>query len=208
MNDSTELLTEAWAGLISKLPAVQDCRIIMDGTELRELHVLADDSRSPKQIVRDIQSAMLARFNRQVDHRLISIAQIPGPARKTGRLVCSQMDLSIGRGGAEVSVLLSLGDQQYKARAICGLTRTDRRRAVASATVEAISAFLPDGEQLWLSDVSSASLGGSSVLLVSVTLLTERGTEELVGAAFEKNDADLAVAHAALDAVNRRLRFS
>ena len=44
--------------------------------------------------------------------------------------------------------------------------------------------------------------------MVSVTLLTERGTEELVGAAFEKNDADLAVAHAALDAVNRRLRFS
>lgn len=207
MSNNTDILTEEWGELICALPAVEDCRIVLEEGKLTELHVLANDSRSPKQIVRDIQSAMMARYKYPVDHRLISVAQIPGPDKAQRRLVLSQMNISIGREGAEVTVALSLDGRQSEARALCGLTRTDRRRAVAKATVEAISPFLPAGEQLWLSDVERASLSGKDALLVGVTLFTSRGSEELIGAAFEKSDADLTVAHAALDAVNRRLRF-
>ena len=199
---------EEWSRLITDLPAVQDCQIIMDGCELRELHVLADQSRSPKQIVRDIQSALMARYHLPVDHHRISIAQVPGRSYTQGRLICSRINISVNRDGADITVSLMLGDQTSEAQAPCGLTRSDRRRAIAKATVQAISTFLPPGQQLWLTDVGATSLSGQSVLLVSVTLFTERGSEELIGDVLEKSDPDLAIVHATLDAINRRIRFS
>lgn len=61
---------------IGKLPGVLNSKLIFDGEDITEVHILSDFSRTPKQLVRDIQSLFMARFNRELDHRIISIAQI------------------------------------------------------------------------------------------------------------------------------------
>ena len=43
--------------------------------EVSEVHVLAQSGLAPKQLVRNIESALLAQLGLKIDHRKISIAQ-------------------------------------------------------------------------------------------------------------------------------------
>ena len=43
--------------------------------EVSEVHILAQAGLAPKQLVRNIESALLAQLGLKVDHRRISIAQ-------------------------------------------------------------------------------------------------------------------------------------
>ena len=69
--------------------------------------------------MRDIESAMMAKFGVQIDHRLISVAQISEDAVRDRfpvekRLVCSGMDLSIRSDNAEICVELTYGETVYR----------------------------------------------------------------------------------------------
>ena len=97
--------TTPWKALTEKLPGVLSVEFVTEGPVVREVHVLSDQSRSPKQIVRDIQSALLARFQLDLDHRIISVAQIPGlPTVVQRRLICDKLELSTGRSGYGLSL--------------------------------------------------------------------------------------------------------
>ena len=50
------------------------CASRATATAIREIHVVSSSQRPAKQIVRDIQSVLLARFNRSIDHRVVSVA--------------------------------------------------------------------------------------------------------------------------------------
>ena len=64
--------------------------ITTEGDEVREIHVVAVSTRTPKQIVRDVETTLKAFLKRPIDHRMISVAlQEPqsvapakGPAEK------------------------------------------------------------------------------------------------------------------------------
>ena len=100
--------TESWKALVTRLPGVLGAEFTLENGTVREVHILSDQSRSPKQIVRDVQSAMLAKFQVELDHRIVSVAQIPGSAvyRPSRRLRCEQLELSTSREGASASVHL------------------------------------------------------------------------------------------------------
>ena len=68
---------EEYQELLSKIPGILNVRIIADADNntLTEIHVLSNTSRSPKQIARDIQSALLASYNIRMNHKIISIAR-------------------------------------------------------------------------------------------------------------------------------------
>jgi len=66
--------------LLVELEGVGSLKIVPDGHGgIDEVHVLSSSSLSPKQIVRNIESALLAEFGMQIDHRKISIAQTRAP---------------------------------------------------------------------------------------------------------------------------------
>ena len=52
--------TAAWKALVLRLAGVLGAEFFLENGSIREIHVLADETRSPKQIVRDIQSALSA----------------------------------------------------------------------------------------------------------------------------------------------------
>jgi len=54
---------------------VDGVRIRTEDDEIREIHVVSSSPRSAKQIVRDIESLIMARFHRQIDHRIVSVAK-------------------------------------------------------------------------------------------------------------------------------------
>ena len=65
---------------LARLPSVNAVRIIGDRDRVREVHVLAAPEKAAKQVVRDVQTLVLARFGIDLDRRLISVVQI-GPDR-------------------------------------------------------------------------------------------------------------------------------
>jgi len=66
--------------LLVALEGVGSLKIVPDGHGgIDEIHVLSSSSLGPKQIVRNIESALLAEFGLQIDHRKISIARVRDP---------------------------------------------------------------------------------------------------------------------------------
>lgn len=66
--------------LLVELDGVGSLKLVPDGHGgIDEVHVLSSSSLSPKQIVRNIESALLAEFGMQIDHRKISIARTRPP---------------------------------------------------------------------------------------------------------------------------------
>ena len=67
--------------LLRRLRDVIAATITTDGDEIREIHILAASTRTPKQIVRDVETTLKAFLRRTIDHRKISVAlQEPLPA--------------------------------------------------------------------------------------------------------------------------------
>ena len=66
-----------------RVPGVRSARVI--GTDVpSEIHIVTTSKRSPKQVVRDVQSLAAAGFGIPIDHRIVSVVQLddspPSPA--------------------------------------------------------------------------------------------------------------------------------
>ncbi len=69
--------------ILRQLREIEHAAITTDGDEIREVHVVARTARRPKQIVRDVESALAAYLKRSVDHRVISVVLVEGaPVRR------------------------------------------------------------------------------------------------------------------------------
>src|SRR5688500_18587346 len=65
--------------LIAALTGVLAARVVTNPLgRIEEIHVLADEQLHPKQMVRNIESALSAGLGVTVDRRLVSIAQVRG----------------------------------------------------------------------------------------------------------------------------------
>lgn len=62
---------------------VEGVSVEADGEEIREIHILSSSTRPAKLIVRDVQALLRTRFNRSVDHRVVSVAFVAA-ARTNG----------------------------------------------------------------------------------------------------------------------------
>jgi len=73
---SPSLITEIEEAL-SQVSEIRAARVVTSPAGIiDEIHVLALPSKSPKQLVRDIESTLMAAFGIAVDHKKISIAQL------------------------------------------------------------------------------------------------------------------------------------
>ena len=66
--------------LLVELDGVGSIKIVADGHGgIDEIHVLSNSPLGPKRVVRNIESALLAEFGLQIDHRKISVARTRQP---------------------------------------------------------------------------------------------------------------------------------
>src|SRR5690349_22138177 len=72
--------------LLQTLPGVLNVRIVSGSTgEVSEVHILTTTEVSPKQTVRNVESALLAHLGMRVSHKKISVATSEGPAAEAIR---------------------------------------------------------------------------------------------------------------------------
>ncbi|MDD4717800.1 MAG: hypothetical protein PHN99_06765, partial [Eubacteriales bacterium] len=95
--------------LIMNLKGVLNCRITEDeDNSVREVHIVADESRGAKQISRDVQSVFSATYGISLDYKKISIAQIRGKLKEqnSSKLKVRNFERNISRSKCHVRVIL------------------------------------------------------------------------------------------------------
>lgn len=205
-NDS---VTREFESVISRVGGVSAAKVMVDEEgNIAEIHVISDTSRSPKQIVRDIESALIAKYGSQVDHKKISVAQIKGETVKesNGRLHISSVNIKLSGPSAEVEVeLIDNEDNVYRGRANGASSSGNRLRLVVKATLEAVKEFVKGAYDFAVEDVSIVSVAKKEAVVTGVIAVSGADEEMLVGSALIKKDATDAAVRAALDALNRRI---
>src|SRR3712207_4731293 len=60
---------------LRKVQGVESARVVGD-EDPAEIHIVSSLTRTPKQVVRDVQSLAAARFDMPIDHRIVSVVQL------------------------------------------------------------------------------------------------------------------------------------
>src|SRR5665648_585341 len=181
--------------------------------EIEEVHILAGSGRAPKQIVRDIESLLIAQFDLQIDHKKVSVAQVEDDEYGTFTMVESTRPKLVGvtlrtvNGMAEVKVELLTGEKIIEGIAEGPFSAQNKLRLFVEATLQALSPLTLDKYLFVTEDVGITQLAKQQIALVSITLITSAGEQSLTGCALVRNDDRESVVKATLDAVNRKLRF-
>ena len=194
-----------WQELICRLEGVQAAQVVFAENGMPcEIHVLAGPEKSSKSLVRDIQSALTAQFGVQVDHRIISVAQLSEGLAPRGdfRLAHTGLEIKSAGGRVSASVTLARGCDTYTGHGESANTPFARRRCVSEAALAAVNSAA--GETCFeLASVDAVTLAGQGIVVAQVYSL--RDGQRLLGSAFLNEDPDNAAVHSVLSAVNRRL---
>jgi hypothetical protein len=204
--------------LLTTLDGVLSARVVTTPLgEVSEIHVLAKSGLQPKQIVRNIESALLAQLGLRVDHRKISIAQtadvkpLEALEREAVRdlalhraLLFEDLVVAPGRRSHRITlaVTLSCGGRTETAEEESSDTPRSRVEAAARATVAVLDRLL-EGHSVALEGAKIVEAFDREFVFTGVQGLGGRETLLLTGTAEIKESAERAAVFAVLDATNR-----
>ena len=211
--------TEAENG-IRGLPDVEAARILTEGDEIREIHVISGSRRPAKLIVKDVVGLMWARYDRRIDHRVVGVVRVqprpdssprPAPlppeperaAEDQSRIRFGSVNLYLDGARAQAQVELRWKSILRMGNASGWCSREGAQRLVAAATVAALQEFLDGDVALGVEEVEVVRMGGHEVVIVGLALLTHRQEKILTGCCTVGRDLPQAVVLATLSALNR-----
>jgi hypothetical protein len=204
--------------LLTSLEGIHSARVVTTPLgEVSEVHVLAQAGLAPKQLVRNIESALLAQLGLKLDHRKISIAQtadvrpieaLQQDAVRDRVLQRSVLFENLTAAPSKrphriaITVTLSYHGQTETAEEEAADTPRNRVEAAAKAAVTVLDRLLTE---------SSIALEGAKIVeafdrefaFVAVQGLGGRETILMTGTSEIKESAERAAVFAVLDATNR-----
>lgn len=218
-----EPATDPWGvrraeNLLTSLEGILSARVVTTPLgEVSEIHILASNGFTPKQVVRNVESALLAQLGLRIDHRKISIAQTAeerplksleeGEVRERAmhrKVLFDDLMIATGPRSRRVSatVTLASGGQLESATHEVPDTPRNRIEAAARAAV-AVLEQLYEGQTLALDGVHPIEAFGRSYVMAGVQAIGGRESKLLVGTAEVRESSEHAAVYAVLDATNR-----
>ena len=219
---------------LRKIAGVKNARIM--GTEApEEIHIVASATRSPKQLVRDVQSLAAAAYGLPIDHRIVSVVQLedtepPAPPttikldppvaeqpepvaaavsahHQERRPVLDRVVLGTRGTSGWVEVGLRWPDgTETDGSGTAGASRETRARGAAKALVKALEPVLRErGVELELDQVLIHRMESADSVFVRATFFEGSNVIPVVGSAIVHDDVASAAVRALLHAVNRKL---
>lgn len=207
--------------LLLTLPGVVSARIIAsDSGAVSEIHILAYADVVGKQMVRNVESALIAHLGMRVDHRKISIAttvtaratleqKVEHPASKEPVLPRRRLyfeDIEVRRSrskGVTCRVTLRRGDQSFEGEADGPESPRSRVELAARAALAAIERSEGQAFALVLDGCKLIEAFEREFVFVGITTRVGRETTLLTGSCENKESAETASVLAVLDATNR-----
>ncbi len=220
---ATEAVADPWGvrraeNLLTSLEGIMSARVVTTPLgEVSEVHVLAAAGVHPKQVVRNVESALLAQLGLQVDHRKISVAQTAQMRPIDAVEAAGVRDRVLHRAvlfenltaspsqrafRVVVTATLSFRGQTETAAEETSDTPRSRVEGAAKAAVTVVDRLLAD---------FSIALEGAKIVrefdrefaFIAVQGLGGRESMLLTGTAEIKESAERAAVFAVLDATNR-----
>ena len=220
--------------LLATLPGVIAARIVAsESGAVDEIHLLTTAAATPKQTVRNVESALIAHLGMRVDHRKISVATtVENPKTKSdgraapegkaagsagsrgaeskglgdaGRLLYFE-DVEVRRSrskGVTCRVTLKKGDQSFQGDAEGLENERSRVELAARATLTALSQSEGGERTLALDGVRVIEAFDRQFVFVGVTARLGRDSALLTGSCEIKDSPETASVLAVLDATNR-----
>ena len=206
--------------LLTSLSGVLSARVVVSPIgEVTEVHVLVQSGLQPKQVVRNIESALLAQLGLRVDHRKISVAQtaevepidvleekaVSLEARRRGVLF-EKVDIRPeARHRVTITVTLKMGSDTVTGEQDAADTPNARAQAAARAAVAAVDKVLPHGT-LELEGAMVVEAFGKQFAFAGVQVVGPRGQRLLTGTCEVRHTPEESAVLAVLDATNRWLQ--
>lgn len=219
--------------LLSSLNGVLSARMVADaGGEIEEIHVVTTHEVSPKQTVRNVESALLAQLGISVDHRKISVAQTSAaepaaPEPEAARIGNGQsaQGTRIRFLGHElenerpyrlrVRVTIEWNGERFSGEAVGADLPRSRMDTVASAVLQGLESVIVEGAaSAGAGDEAALALDGVKLVeafdrqyvLVGVHAIRGREAKVLCGSSPVEDVVDRAVILATLQAADRWVR--
>lgn len=213
---------------LRQLPGVKAASVVTGPDAVpTEVHVLAAPGKPAKQVVRDVQSLAMARYDIDIDHRIVSVVQIGDEVRAVNpdgtapddsaaesdqaaedesapRPAIAAITVRSGKGETEATVILAASEALFEGKSRGPAGQSHRARLVAIATLDAVSELL--GQPCEVESSAIVATGTREVAMTVLTLTVPRtGEQVLTGAAAVRGDDADAVARSVLAALNRQL---
>ena len=224
--------------LLRSLTGVVSVRLVATpgSGDLEVIHVLTTDEVTPRQTVRNVESALLAHFDLEIDYRKISVAQtssreaagvqekprdqgapvktvvhpLPGAAESRilflGHQVESQRSQRV-----RMAVSLEWQGHRFEGEAAGPDVARGRLETIANATLRAVEQAMSATESageftLTLDGVKVLDVFDRDYVLVAVHAISGRKVTHLSGSALVEDTPDKAVIMAVLQATGRWVR--
>ena len=219
--------------LLLSLKGIISARVVArPGGEIEEIHLLTTMDVKPKQTVRNVESALYAQLDLEVDHRTISVAQTqtpqppqattdpiqimpkPGPAERRLLFHGHQMETERSHH-VRHRVEIEWGGERFVGEASAADRPRAKLEAVGIATLVAVEAALASTEEevddrkalsLALDGVKIVDAFDRTFVLVAVHAISGRDVTSLAGATVVEESTDRAAILATLQATDRWVR--
>lgn len=203
--------------LLTSLEGVLSARVVTTPLgEVAEVHILASSALSPKQVVRNVESALLAHLGLKVDHRKISVAQTadvkPIEALERGavrervlrrHVLFEDLGVSSARPHRiTVGVTLTIEGKSEKVEEEVADTLRGRMEGAARATASALEKLM-ERYTLVVEGVKVVEALDRTVVFAVVRGMGGRDSHVMTGTAEVHESAERAAVFAVLDATNR-----
>jgi hypothetical protein len=204
--------------LLTSLEGVLSARVVTTPLgEVSEIHILAQSGTAPKQVVRNVESALLAQLGLRVDHRKISIAQTADvrpietldqdavSVRARHRAVLFEnMTVSPSSRPHHINLTVTLSHNGKSESADADSSDTPRSRveAAARATIQVLDRLI-EGAAVALDGAKIVEGFDCQFVFAAVQGLGGRDSLLLTGTAQIRESAERAAVFAVLDATNR-----
>ena len=192
---------------LNSIKSVISSKVISDSNnEVCEIHVLSDNSRHSKQIARDIRTALLSKFNVDIDYKIISVAQIDKNVSFNSdfRLLYEGYTNETTSDRIKIKTKLSWDDKEFFGEAEGIKSEKQSLVVAAKSTLEAIKLAI-NFDCFIVEDIQYAKITGEDALLVAITQVNNSKEEILLGASIIENNKIDAAIKATLNAINRKI---
>jgi hypothetical protein len=196
--------------LFKSIKGVISVKIVEKEDVIEEIHVLADLSRNPKQVTRDLQSAALSQYDIDLDYRKISVAQLNFMSEEfvKNRIKIDKIGYELYDSSFEAKVFLSIEDKLVSGSVITSPLKDKKYIAFASATIEAIAEVTGLTSKIFLSELRIVEFGSETIVLVLIDIDFNGRHERVSGSSVVKDDIYLSCVKAVLDSINRKIKIA
>ncbi len=212
MNESVDFKTIEDS--ISCIDGIINVKIVGEGSNITEIHVLSNQSKAPKLLVRDIETLIKARFGIEIDHKKISVVSFDLEETPQETTLTYERPSLWGVGwkktgeNFQADIEIKLLDKIYRS----SLTekawdQRERYFLIAQAVIDCLNQIIA-APLFYLRGVTVHNYCEFDVAVCLVDYHNFGKNEgTLIGTALLRDEIYETVARSALDAVNRKLNY-